>query len=100
MLVFAAGSFVIGALLAHFFKFYSLFPVAVLAVLLILLNPYDAGWSWRGLFLQSTALVAMLQIGYLSGAALHVYFPKAMFKGAFAPRRTAGLAGLRPRRKI
>jgi hypothetical protein len=100
MLLFVAGCFVIGALLAHFFKFYSLFPVAVLAVFLILLNPFDRDWTLWSLCARSAILVTMLQSGFISGVALHIYFPKSLFKGAFAARRMRGLAGSRPRIKF
>jgi hypothetical protein len=98
MLVFAAGSFVIGALLAHFFKFYSLFPVAVLAVLMILLNPFDAGWTIGTLCIRSAILVTMLQVGFIAGAVLQAYVPKSLLKRSFSRRRSADLAGMRPRR--
>lgn len=99
MPIFVAGIFFIGVLLAHFFKFYSLFPVAVLSIFLVFLNPFHVDWTWFGLCVQSAILVTVLQLGFISGVVLEAYLPRSLLRGAFTGRAMR-LADGKYRRKV
>ena len=89
MIYYFVGGLLIGMLLARFFKFYSLFPVAVLAIFAMVLNPFQTareGWS---LVTDAAVLVTMLQVGFLAGVALHGAAAGLRGRLAFAPRRRA-----------
>lgn len=83
-----AGAFVIGVILARFFKFRILVPTCALAAVVLLGNSLLFETSLLTLSLEVVALITALQIGYVVGLAAHALRNDAMFETArpIAPR--------------
>lgn len=66
-----AGAFIIGVILARFFKFRILIPTCALAAVVLLGNSLLFETSLLTSSLEVVALITALQIGYVVGLAAH-----------------------------